>query len=46
VVLVYRNADEEVNDAAILVGFVVVVVGNVVGEVVVGGVLNATALGH
>jgi hypothetical protein len=37
VVLVYRNADEEVNDAAILVGFVVVVVG---------GVLNATALGH
>jgi hypothetical protein len=46
VVLVYRNVDEVVNDAAIVVGVVVMVVGNVVGDVVVGGVLNATVLGH
>jgi hypothetical protein len=46
VVLVYGNADEVVDDAAIVVGFVVVVVGKVVGDIVVGGVLNATVLGH
>jgi hypothetical protein len=47
VVLVYGNEDEVVDDAAIAVGLVLV--GNVVevvGEVVVGGVLNATVLGH
>jgi hypothetical protein len=46
VVLVYGNVDEVVDDAAIVVRLVVVVVGKVVGEVVVGGVLNATVLGH
>jgi hypothetical protein len=46
VVLVYVNADEVVDDAAILVGLVVLVVRNAVGDEVVGGVLNATVLGH
>jgi hypothetical protein len=46
VVLVYGNADEVVDDAAILVGLVVLVVRNAVGDEVVGGVLNATVLGH
>jgi hypothetical protein len=46
VVLVYENIDEVVDDAAIVVGLVVMVVGNIVGDVVVGGVLNATVLGH
>jgi hypothetical protein len=42
VVLVYRNEDEVVGDAAIVVGLVVLVVGDGVVE----GVLNATILGH
>jgi hypothetical protein len=46
VVLVYGNVDEVVDDAAIVVGLGVVVVRNVAGDVVVGGVLNATVLGH
>jgi hypothetical protein len=46
VVLVYGNADEVVSDAAIVVGLVVLVVENVVKDGVVGGVLNATVLGH
>jgi hypothetical protein len=43
VVLVYENADEVVGDAAIVVGLVVV---NVVGDMVVGGAVNATVVGH
>jgi hypothetical protein len=46
VVLVYGNADEVVDEATIVVGLVVVVVGNVVGDAVVRGVLNATVLGY
>jgi hypothetical protein len=46
VVLVYGNEDEVVDDAAIAVGLVVMVVRNVVGDVVVGGVLNGTVFGH
>jgi hypothetical protein len=37
---------EVVGDAAVVVGLVVLVLGNVVRDVVVGGVLNATILGH
>jgi hypothetical protein len=46
VALAHRNADEVVGDAAIIVGLVVLVVENAVGDGVVGGVLNATVLGH
>jgi hypothetical protein len=46
VVLVYRNVDEVVDDAAIVFGFVVVIVRKVVRDIVVGGILNATVLGH
>jgi hypothetical protein len=46
VVLVYENVDKVVDDAAIVVGLIVMVVGNVIGDVVVGGVLNAIVLGH
>jgi hypothetical protein len=49
VILVYENVDKVVNDEAVVVGLVVVGVGKVVevaGDVVVGGVLNATVLGH
>jgi hypothetical protein len=45
VALAYRNGDEIVGDAAILVGLVVLVVGNAVGDGVVRGVLNTTVLG-
>jgi hypothetical protein len=46
VVLVYGNVNKEVDDAAIVVRLVVMVVGNVVRDVVVRGVLDATVLGH
>jgi hypothetical protein len=46
VAVAYGNADEVVGDAAIVFGLVVLVVGNIVRDGVVGGVLNATVLGH
>jgi hypothetical protein len=45
VALTHKNANKVVGDVAILVGLVVLVVGNAVGDGVVGGVLNATVFG-